>query len=540
MGSIAVRHGVAVPLRASATLAWVVVLGAGCSFDTGRLEKSGARESVLGPAAPRGSTTTLPSDGQPPSATGGPVGGSSGSSGGVIQGTLPCEVATVVANRCQNCHRTIPVGGAPNALMTLADFHREYTVITTKALVGQTVKVYELSRIRINGELGSPRMPEGSQLSEPDLATMNDWFTRGAPAGEGCSGPPPGSGVTSPDGGLPLGGAAGAGDPSVGPLAHAVVTPDTHDECENDPTQFEPLTPGPDETCYEFKAHGVSSPTDTTKFEVQPGESYNQFYYDVPWPPGTLATRFGARFDNLQVVHHWLGFSSQANIQNGTVQKNVLGTTIGESAELIGGWAVGGCNIVFPEAMGLKLPDSGRIMIQWHHYNSTGTVQEDATAVQWCTVPAGGRPNVGGLTFLGTEFFNGLVGMPPGKMSEFSGSCTNDSGKPITLVGFYPHMHLLGVNMKSEVTRVDGSKETVFDHPFVFDHQVNYMLSPGFVLEPGDKITSTCTFNNTTTANVAFGQSTTQEMCYQFTFAYPYDALNNGVFSLIGATNTCW
>ncbi len=31
-----------------------------------------------------------------------------------------------------------------------------------------------------------------------------------------------------------------------------------------------------------------------------------------------------------------------------------------------------------------------------------------------------------------------------------------------------------------------------------------------------------------------------QEMCYQFTISYPYGALNNGVISLIGATNTCW
>jgi hypothetical protein len=132
--------------------------------------------------------------------------------------------------------------------------------------------------------------------------------------------------------------------------------------------------------------------------------------------------------------------------------------------------------------------------------------------------------------------------MPAGKTSNFSGTCTNNSGKPITIMGYTPHMHLLGVNMKSVVQRAAGGTETAFDHPFLFDHQVNYILKPGsgYVLQPGDKITSTCTFDNTTTAAVAFGQSTKAEMCYQFTIAYPYGALNNGVFSLIGATNTCW
>jgi hypothetical protein len=101
-------------------------------------------------------------------------------------------------------------------------------------------------------------------------------------------------------------------------------------------------------------------------------------------------------------------------------------------------------------------------------------------------------------------------------------------------------MHLLGVHMKSVIDRAAGGTETVFDEPFQFDQQVNYIMNPPVVVQPGDRITSTCTFNNTTDANVAFGQPTTSEMCYQFAFAYPYGALNNGVFSLIGATNTCW
>ena len=86
------------------------------------------------------------------------------------------------------------------------------------------------------------------------------------------------------------------------------------------------------------------------------------------------------------------------------------------------------------------------------------------------------------------------------------------------------------------------SRDSAEEHPapFVFDQQINYMLSPQYVLQPGETITTTCTFTNSTAGIVTFGQSTNQEMCYQFTLSYPYGALNNGVFSLIGATNTCW
>lgn len=45
---------------------------------------------------------------------------------------------------------------------------------------------------------------------------------------------------------------------------------------------------------------------------------------------------------------------------------------------------------------------------------------------------------------------------------------------------------------------------------------------------------------NTSDYGVAFRPSTDPEMCYQFAFAYPAGALENGVLSLVGATNTCW
>jgi hypothetical protein len=94
--------------------------------------------------------------------------------------------------------------------------------------------------------------------------------------------------------------------------------------------------------------------------------------------------------------------------------------------------------------------------------------------------------------------------------------------------------------MTSVIKRANGMNETVFDKPFDFNHQVHYPQDPLIVLPPGETITSTCTFDNTTNNSVAFGPSTEQEMCYQFAFSYPAGALDNGVLSLIGATNTCW
>jgi hypothetical protein len=42
------------------------------------------------------------------------------------------------------------------------------------------------------------------------------------------------------------------------------------------------------------------------------------------------------------------------------------------------------------------------------------------------------------------------------------------------------------------------------------------------------------TFNNDTDRGVPFGESSDDEMCYQFALAYPAHALGNGASSLLG------
>jgi hypothetical protein len=442
---------------------------------------------------------------------------------GTTAGTsMPCAVETVVKSGCQSCHGATPIGGAPMSLLTLADFQRDYAVKTTTQLAGQTMKMYELARIRINREMGTTPMPQGNPLAADAFTTLDGWLRSGAKGGDACSA-----------------GAAGMGGIMTGSGGSGATTmsspSDVRTDCD-DPKSFEPLVALEGETCYEFKTHGRSGADDTSKFNIDVGESYSQFYFDVPWTADAVETRFGTRFDNQQVLHHWLAFSQLAGTPNGTVSPNVTGTTLFEGAELVAGWAIGGCTTTYPADVGVELPDSGTLMVQWHHYNSTNTPQQDGSAVQICTVPGAMRKNHAGLTFLGTEG----IAIPPGGPADATTSCTNNSGAPITIVGFTPHMHTIGSNMRTVVEKKGGESFDLFNKPFIFDQQINYMLKTPYELAPGDTLTTTCSWMNNKDVPVSFGQSTDQEMCYQFTLAYPYGALNNGVFSLIGATNTCW
>src|SRR5687768_15898889 len=101
-------------------------------------------------------------------------------------------------------------------------------------------------------------------------------------------------------------------------------------ECD-EAADFEPLIATEEETCYEFRAHELSDPSDTTELIVLSGERYNQLYYTVPWPADTLATRIGMVLDNEEVLMHWWMFGLGAGaFPNGTVEHDATGSTMGQ------------------------------------------------------------------------------------------------------------------------------------------------------------------------------------------------------------------
>jgi len=416
---------------------------------------------------------------------------------------LPCAVGAIVAAKCQQCHGAAPIGGAPMSLLTDADFRKSIKSLTTQP--GMTVEVAKLVNLRIH-DSAQPMPPRSSpSLSAGEVATLTSWLESGTPGGA--------------------------------PADASCAVPPT-----SEPTKpVEPPAAGV--TCYDLRAHGAPEPGDTSPYSVIPGEHYVSFFYNAPWKVPSELVSWRTVYDNKALLHHWLLYSTLGSEIDGAFLPSI-GTHIGDDAQLVAGWAVGGNDVDMPEGVGLRMPAPGSgLMLEWHYYNSTGAIAEDSTVVQVCVVPAGTLEHTAGMTWLGTEDFNGLAGMPPGQRGDYGGTCfpsregMNDSD-PIHIFTLWPHMHKYGRNMRSAVNRADGRVEEVFNKPFDFNQQITY--DAGIDLFPGDTITSTCTFDNTSDFAVAFGPSTEQEMCYQFAFSYPAGALDNFVVSLVGATNTCW
>jgi hypothetical protein len=471
----------------------------GTGFPAGGTSAIGTGVGAAGHVAVTPPVLVGPAAGSAPIAAGGTSGGAVVSA----TGALPCAVDSAVQTGCQGCHGATQMFGAPMPLVTFADFQKP--AVSDKT---QTVAQIALKRVTATS---NPMPPVGHELSSDNKATLVTWLTAGAqsaPATQGVCAPPS---------------ATGAADGTTHDVAYFKAG----------------LTPLPGETCYSLPTHNGQTAGDTSPYQVSTGEHYENFYFNVPWKAGEVMTRFGTKFDNLQVIHHWLLFtSSSANSKVGS-HETTSGTTLGDDSQMLAGWAVGGDNVTFPPDVALQLETTQGLNVQWH-FNNPGAATMDSSAVQVCTVPMAMRSHIGSLTFLGTENFNGPIGMPAMTTSDFSGTCMNSSGAPITIFAFTPHMHKLGVHMKATVQHAAGMMETIFDKPFDFNSQITYVQQAPIVLMPGDSITSTCTFDNTTPASVPFGPSTTQEMCYMFTMAYPAQALDDGVLSLIGATNTCW
>jgi hypothetical protein len=185
---------------------------------------------------------------------------------------------------------------------------------------------------------------------------------------------------------------------------------------------------------------------------------------------------------------------------------------------MIYGSGVGSPDFPFPPGVGLHLTAGQRLLLNLHLYNATdgiltgrsGTLFQEATAAE--------VQNEAELVLAGPVILN----IPTGTSTQ-SGSCnlSNITSVPIQVFALSQHMHRLGTHMRSVVTR-NGSPDIVLqDIDYAFESQGFQAVSPTIELRPGDRLTTYCTYDNTTGAPVSWGDSSNDEMCFTDLFYYP-------------------
>jgi hypothetical protein len=408
-------------------------------------------------------------------------GGGADAPGSTGDKKLPCDVQAIVDQYCASCHAAEPQFGAPMPLTRYDDFHSDAPRAKTPNHVAAA------DRIQRTGPGAMPPSPQ-PPLPDDAKATLLAWLDAGAPAGEDKSQCAPPSSAT-PDAGT---------EPGESDEASA-------DDCE---------------VGFELRAYNGTG----EKFPIPPEDDhYECFYFKAEVDAETLATSMTPLLDDTRVLHHWLLFAAD-NEDEAPSGTHARCDGIHPGAYLMAAWLPGTPALVMPKDVGMEMPSGPKAQfILENHYNNTARYQgaSDNSGVRVC---ATNKPKSqhAAIHWLGSE----TITLAPNSVGSTEATCTPSSKEPINIMGVIPHMHKLGRHVTMTVMRKDGSTESLHDATFEFENQTYYPKS--LVLQPGDRVRTKCEYMNDTRSVVTLGESTTSEMCYMFTLAYPVGSMNTG------------
>lgn len=456
---------------------WSFMALLGCTADAGLdpADDCGIEGCASDPDDGAAGSTSAPSpegddDGEPAADDAGPL--------DPPPGGVPCDVLELLRTHCHECHGDSPAFGAPMPLFDREDF-------LVPAVSDPSRAVHELVADRIVDE-AEPMPPDGA-IADVHRDLLLAWMNAGAPEDPAAD-----CGEAPPD-----------DEPAVGPDALP---------CEADVV----LTAhaGDGATPFHVPAQGADN-------------LYMCFAFQAPFDVETQASAWAPIIDDERVVHHWILYrTKQPQPAGGAFPCDV---SLQATADFVAGWAPGGGNTSMPDDVGLELGEPGDWYVLQVHYNNSAHYGDalDRSGVAFCTIDEP-RTYTAGVLTLGSL----AIDVPPGAEDhEVTGTCSSLDTlfwPEMHLLAASPHMHELGRAMKSEVHHLDGTTETLVDVPmFDFHGQGSYPVDPEIIVRPGDAITTTCTYDNPTDHHVFFGEGTDDEMCFNFVFGYPIDAIAN-------------
>jgi len=160
-------------------------------------------QNWVGSGYPTGSCSSGGTGGTTQSGSGGSGGtggstraGSSGTSAivdaGVPGGTLPCNIQTLLVNRCDSCHGTTPASGAPRSLVTYAD-------LTKPDPVNLSMTEAQVALVRMQSTTSPMPPAPAATATSAEIAAMQTWINSGYPSGScGDAGAPPPDPLNAP------------------------------------------------------------------------------------------------------------------------------------------------------------------------------------------------------------------------------------------------------------------------------------------------------------------------------------------------------
>jgi hypothetical protein len=183
------------------------------------------------------------------------------------------------------------------------------------------------------------------------------------------------------------------------------------------------------------------------------------------------------------------------------------------SGHQIYGSGVGTKAYALPDGVAMPVRAGEQLVLNLHLYNTTDAELSGRSGVRARSV------DEHSVQHLAESILAGPLSLtiPLGQSTQ-TGQCT--IADTSTFFNVAPHMHRLGVHMKVVAQRQTAGEIVLFDDAYAFDSQQRYAIDP-LMLTAGDVIHVECTYENTTTHMVSWGQSTNDEMCFAGLNRYP-------------------
>ena len=392
--------------------------------------------------------------------------------GAQITPTFNKEVVRILQNNCQTCHH--PGDIAPMSLVTYQE-----TKPFAQAIRAQT-QARQMPPWKPAPGCGD--FQDARLLTADEIATLAAWADAGAPEGNAADLPAPknfGDGWT-------------LGTPDL------VLTPD------------EEYTPPTDRDLYRC-------------FTIPTALRGDRYIAAIDIKPG-----------NRRIVHHVIvypdpaGKSVELDAKDPGPGYTCFGGPGFDGNNILGGWAPGTRGFLAGEGNGVRLQKNSRVVIQVH-YHPTGAVEKDLTQIGIYFANQPVQKEVQYLPLANTKFT-----IPAGE-KRYQVTASYPVPLNARIVSITPHMHLLGREMKVEVTRPGQATECMINVPdWNFQWQGSYLYKQPVAVPTGATLKVTAYYDNsagnplnpnTPPKPVSWGEATTDEMCVVF-FGFTLDALS--------------
>lgn len=387
--------------------------------------------------------------------------------------TFNKEVVRIFQKNCQTCHH--PGDIAPFSLMTYKEA-RPWAKAIREAVITKQMPPWKPVP-------GCGNFKDARQLTDAEIATISQWADGGAPEGDAADLPPA----------LNFGDGWALGEPDL------------------------------------ILSYGSDYTPPTT------GDIYRAF----PIPTNLRGDRYVSAIDvrpgNRKIVHHVIayidstGVSDQLDAAEPGPGYTAFGGPGFNNFGILGGWAPGARPFFNLDGVATKLPKDARVVLQVHYHPSASTrVESDRTQIGIYFAKTPVKKSLNYLPLANTDFK-----IPAGNgRYKVTASFTTPAFVSGQIVSITPHMHLLGREMKVEMTQPGKAAECLVNiNSWDFHWQGTYNYQEPLSVAGGTKFSLTAYFDNSANnpnnpnsppVEVGWGEQTTDEMCIAF-FGFTYD-----------------